>query len=84
LLPDGALVGNVGRGPVLDTSEILVETESGRLRAALDGTDPEPLPPATRCGVLKERSLARTPREVPLDPRAESPDLDDPSRPRGG
>jgi len=45
LLPDGSLVVNVGRGPVLDTSAILAETASGRLRAALDVTDPEPLPP---------------------------------------
>jgi phosphoglycerate dehydrogenase-like enzyme len=44
LLPDGALVVNVGRGPVLDTSAIVAETASGRLRAALDVTDPEPLP----------------------------------------
>jgi phosphoglycerate dehydrogenase-like enzyme len=44
LLPDGALVVNVSRGPVLDTSAILAETASGRLRAALDVTDPEPLP----------------------------------------
>jgi phosphoglycerate dehydrogenase-like enzyme len=44
LLPDGALVVNVGRGPVLDTGALLAETESGRLRAALDVTDPEPLP----------------------------------------
>lgn len=45
LLPDGALVVNAGRGPVLDTGAILAETASGRLRAALDVTDPEPLPP---------------------------------------
>lgn len=44
LLPDGALVVNVGRGPVLDSAAILAETTSGRLRAALDVTDPEPLP----------------------------------------
>ena len=44
LLPDGALVVNVGRGPVLDTAALLAETSSGRLRAALDVTDPEPLP----------------------------------------
>lgn len=44
LLPDGALVVNVGRGPVLDTDAILAEAGSGRLRAALDVTDPEPLP----------------------------------------
>lgn len=44
LLPDGALVVNIGRGPVLDTDAILAQTASGRLRAALDVTDPEPLP----------------------------------------
>ena len=44
LLPDGALVVNIGRGPVLDTDAILAETAAGRLRAALDVTDPEPLP----------------------------------------
>jgi phosphoglycerate dehydrogenase-like enzyme len=44
LLPDGALVVNVARGPVLDTDAILAETASGRLRTALDVTDPEPLP----------------------------------------
>jgi phosphoglycerate dehydrogenase-like enzyme len=44
LLPDGALVVNVGRGGVLDTGAMLAEAMSGRLRAALDVTDPEPLP----------------------------------------
>jgi phosphoglycerate dehydrogenase-like enzyme len=44
LLPDGALVVNVGRGPVLDTAALLHEARDGRLRAALDVTDPEPLP----------------------------------------
>ncbi|MGV9318381.1 2-hydroxyacid dehydrogenase [Streptomyces sp. NPDC003660] len=43
-LPDGALVVNVGRGRTLDTAALLAETRSGRLRAALDVTDPEPLP----------------------------------------
>jgi phosphoglycerate dehydrogenase-like enzyme len=45
LLPDGALVVNVGRGPVLDTGAMTAEASAGRLRAALDVTDPEPLPP---------------------------------------
>lgn len=44
LLPDGALVVNIGRGPVLDTDALLAETAAGRLRAALDVVDPEPLP----------------------------------------
>jgi phosphoglycerate dehydrogenase-like enzyme len=42
LLPDDALVVNVGRGPALDTSALLAER--GRIRAALDVVDPEPLP----------------------------------------
>lgn len=42
LLPDGALVVNVARGPVLDTGAVL--RHAGRLRFALDVTDPEPLP----------------------------------------
>ena len=43
-MPDGALLVNVSRGPVVDTDALVAETSSGRLRAALDVTDPEPLP----------------------------------------
>ena len=43
-LPDGALLVNVARGPVVDTDALVAELEAGRLRAALDVTDPEPLP----------------------------------------
>lgn len=43
-LPDGALVVNVARGPVVDTDALVAELQTGRLRAALDVTDPEPLP----------------------------------------
>lgn len=43
-LPDGALVVNVGRGPLIDTDALVAHVRRGRVRAALDVTDPEPLP----------------------------------------
>ncbi|NYJ75330.1 2-hydroxyacid dehydrogenase [Allobranchiibius huperziae] len=43
-LPDGALVVNVARGGVVDTDALVRECAAGRLTAALDVTDPEPLP----------------------------------------
>lgn len=43
-MPDGALLVNIARGPVVDTDALLAELTAGRLRAALDVTDPEPLP----------------------------------------
>jgi phosphoglycerate dehydrogenase-like enzyme len=45
LLPDGALVVNAGRGRTIETAALVAELRAGRLRAALDVTDPEPLPP---------------------------------------
>ena len=44
LLPDGALLVNAGRGRTVETPALTLELERGRLRAALDVTDPEPLP----------------------------------------
>ena len=45
LLPDGALVVNAGRGRTIETAALVDELQTGRIRAALDVTDPEPLPP---------------------------------------
>ncbi|WP_349425815.1 2-hydroxyacid dehydrogenase [Microbacterium sp. LWS13-1.2] len=42
-LPDGALIVNVGRGSLIDTEALVDHIRRGRIRAALDVTDPEPL-----------------------------------------
>jgi phosphoglycerate dehydrogenase-like enzyme len=44
LMHDHALLVNAARGSIVDTGALLAELSSGRLRAALDVTDPEPLP----------------------------------------
>ncbi|MEJ8278330.1 2-hydroxyacid dehydrogenase [Pseudonocardia spirodelae] len=43
-MPDGSLLVNGARGPVVDTDALLAELTSRRIRAAVDVTDPEPLP----------------------------------------
>jgi phosphoglycerate dehydrogenase-like enzyme len=43
-LRSDALLINAARGPIVDTTALLELLESGQLRAALDVTDPEPLP----------------------------------------
>lgn len=43
-LPDDALLVNVGRGSLVDTDALLRHLHAGRIRAALDVVDPEPVP----------------------------------------
>ncbi|HEX3473056.1 MAG TPA: 2-hydroxyacid dehydrogenase [Silvibacterium sp.] len=43
-MKQGALLINAARGPVVNTDALLAALESGRIRAVLDVTDPEPLP----------------------------------------
>ena len=52
LMRQGALLINAARGPVVDTDTLVAALKAGRIRAAIDVTDPEPLPeghPLWRC-----------------------------------
>jgi len=44
LMKQGALLVNAARGPIVDTDALVATLQVGRIRAALDVTDPEPLP----------------------------------------
>ncbi len=68
LLPQGALVVNAARGPIVHTDALVAALNSGRIRAAIDVTDPEPLPmehPLWRCP-----NLLLTPHVAGITPRS--------------
>jgi len=44
LMRQGTLLVNAARGPIVNTDALVEALQSGRIRAALDVTDPEPLP----------------------------------------
>jgi len=44
LMRKGALLVNAARGPIVDTDALVEALQAGRIRAAVDVTDPEPLP----------------------------------------
>lgn len=68
-MADGALLVNASRGPVVDTEALLAELARGRLRAALDVMDPEPLgsehPLWTAPGLLLTPHVAGLTRRYP-------------------
>jgi phosphoglycerate dehydrogenase-like enzyme len=52
LMRQGALLVNAARGPIVNTDALVESLNAGRIRAAVDVTDPEPLPedhPLWRC-----------------------------------
>lgn len=67
-MASGAVLVNAARGPVVDTDALMAELRTGRLRAALDVTDPEPLPPEhplwTMPGVVLTPHVAASVRGV--------------------
>jgi phosphoglycerate dehydrogenase-like enzyme len=44
LMQQGTLLVNAARGPIVDTDALVAALQAGRIRAAIDVTDPEPLP----------------------------------------
>lgn len=44
LMRQGALLVNAARGPIVETNALVIALQSGKIRAAIDVTDPEPLP----------------------------------------
>ncbi len=44
LMKQGALLVNAARGPIVDTEALLAALQSNRIQAAIDVTEPEPLP----------------------------------------
>jgi len=44
LMSQGTLLVNAARGPIVQTDALVEALHSGRIRAAIDVTDPEPLP----------------------------------------
>ena len=62
----GALLVNVARGPVVVTDDLVDALRSGHVRAALDVTDPEPLPEGAPAVVGAERAHHARTSAAPL------------------
>src|SRR5580698_2286999 len=80
LLPQGALLVNAARGPIVNTDALVEALQAGRIRAALDVTDPEPLPeghPLWSCPnlLLTPHVAASSPQFAPNALRAAAEEL---------
>ena len=80
LMRQGALLVNAARGPIVDTDALVEALKSGRIRAALDVTDPEPLPeghPLWKCPnlLLTPHVGASTPQFSPRALRTAAEEL---------
>jgi glyoxylate/hydroxypyruvate reductase len=72
LLPAGAGVVNIGRGPLLDQDALCDALDSGALGGAvLDVFDPEPIPPGHRLWTTP--NLVISPHTAPDDPDTYNP-----------
>jgi len=67
-LPDGSLIVNTARGALFDQAALEAELVSGRLRAALDVTDPEP--PSKDCRLFGLPNVLVTPHQAGLSVEA--------------
>ena len=71
-MKDGALLVNAARGSLLRTDALVAELRQGRLRAALDVTDPEPLPAGHPLWTMP--GVFITPHEAASTPGLDRPD----------
>ena len=77
-LRDGATVINTARGPIIDHDALTAELTSGRLRAVLDVTDPEPLADdlaasVYECAHIARRSASLVDDKIPVHLRHHGP-----------
>jgi phosphoglycerate dehydrogenase-like enzyme len=80
LMRQGALLVNAARGPIVDTDALVEALEQGRIRAAIDVTDPEPLPaehPLWSCPnlLITPHVAASTPQFAPRGLRTAADEL---------
>jgi phosphoglycerate dehydrogenase-like enzyme len=80
LMPQGTLLVNAARGPIVETDALVEALNSGRIRTALDVTDPEPLPeghPLWSCPnlLITPHVAASTPQFTPRALRTAADEL---------